>query len=80
MQKEAKKQGEKLLPGSERSTKRRNQQFDPGSNTETVVHGDSGCFMCFAMGSARWMFHDAVKCWGGKLFTDRLQDHEYRLC
>ncbi len=59
MQKEAKQRGEKL-PGLERSTKRGNQQFDQVSNTEAVRDDDSGCF---AMGRARWMCHDAERCW-----------------
>jgi hypothetical protein len=76
LQKEAKQRGEKL-PGPERSTKRGNQQFDQVSSTE-AAGDDDGCFMCFAMGRARWMFHDAERCWKKKQFTDRLQDPEYR--
>ncbi len=36
LHKEAKHRGEKL-PGPERSTKRGNQQFDQGSNTEAKI-------------------------------------------
>jgi hypothetical protein len=43
LQKEAKKRGE-LLPSSERSSKRGNQQ--PKEEEETPLDDDSECFMC----------------------------------
>ena len=75
LQKEAKQRGDKL-PGSERSTKRGNQQFDQGPNVEATGDDDSGCYICFALGKQRWMNHEAGKCWQKKQFNAKLQDPE----